>query len=309
MAESKGIVPLEITPQNIGRFRKMEAIVLRTTEGGLALPLLPPEQILDQPARNPLVSGRAFWTSVGWFHPAYITNRAVGLLRQALVRVAPDNREEALSSELSTIYSPEHIASMLLDRYPQLPDIANYVPLIREAAEVFYGHHHRAAVACLVPVVEGVLSQMLTRFHGPADETGADLLRRVIDAECNRATERMLYRDLWVPREYKTRTFLEQFDEYIYMLATFEDFGTRHLFERTSKFRSTQQLNRHGILHGQFTDFGKPGNFYRLWSILDLLAFAMTFSTNNVSVLAPNISQRAAKLAFWLKLKSAATAK
>jgi hypothetical protein len=185
---------------------------------------------------------------------------------------------------------------MLVDRYPEIPQFTGFTRIICEGVGAFYSGYHGAAVASLVPAVEGVLGQMFEKLLGTTELSGAELLKQVVAAESDRAIARLVYHKMWVPKEYRDRRFLEVFDEYVYMLAAFEDFGVNHLFARTASFVGPAQLNRHGILHGKFTDYGVPENFHRLWSILDFLAFMATLGMSGVSVFAPDQTLRAAQL-------------
>lgn len=199
---------------------------------------------------------------------------------------------------------PVHLTKMLLHRYPELPEFSDYLPLIREATECFFLHRQRAAVAALVPVVEGLLLKFLGKLQGRDDlnVTGAELLQQVIKRECDRAARRLVFQGMRVPDEYYERRFLEQASEYVFLLSTFEAFGVRNLFAPTWSFATTHNLNRHGILHGKWTNFGRPENFHRLWSILDMIAFAVTMGTSGVSGFAPPLSPEALLLAHRLDM-------
>jgi hypothetical protein len=299
LASDKGLQPLAVTQKNIGRFKRLDALVVETADGNVALPLSTPNEILK--TAGGVDRRREFWADLGWFHPAYIARGEVAKVVKSVQAVEPAQREDLLQTELGVVYTPGHIASMLVDRYPQLSWLALHIETIRESVEVFFCGYRRVAIAGLLPVVEGVLQRMLNTVRTEGGVTGAELLSQVISTECERATERLVYHRTWIPQEYRERAFLEAFDEYIRMLGIFDTFGRTHLFANTSTVVDPSKLNRHGILHGKFTEFGRDSNFFRLWSILDMLAFMMTLSTSGVSVFVPELTAESAAFACRLE--------
>ncbi len=94
--------------------------------------------------------------------------------------------------------------------------------------------------------------------------------------------------------------------ERIAMLATFQTFLQDTLLKNTQKFVGDRELNRHGVLHGVFRNFGQEANFYILISTLDVLTFILTFRTSGVSALPPNITAEARVLSgYYVGLRSA----
>lgn len=77
------------------------------------------------------------------------------------------------------------------------------------------------------------------------------------------------------------------FGERLAMLSAFRRFLAEKFLVATAKFDAEGDLNRHGILHGVFSDYGSIGNFYRLISFLDFLCFFVAMSRSGISVLAP----------------------
>ena len=296
-----GVEVLGLSIESIGRFRPLHAWIVRTPDRRIALPLKTREEILAEVGSSGSAT-RDAWEDVGWFHPAYFTNQEVWDLERAVRDADPGSREATLSAELARLYTPVHMASLLLDRYPSLPEFADYLELIREALGAFYSGYRRVGVAALVPVVEGVLFKFLVRLRGRDDNqlTGSALVVQVINEECTRACAELVYAGLWVPRAYKQRDFVERVDDYVEMLSIFKRFASGQLFADTSTFVAPHNLNRHGILHGRWTNFGSSENFHRLWSILDLLAFASSMSTPGVSMWAPRMTAQAMSFALSL---------
>ena len=65
------------------------------------------------------------------------------------------------------------------------------------------------------------------------------------------------------------------FGERVVMLEVLRDFVRERLLERTANYTGLNELNRHGILHGIYGNFGEAMNFFRLIALLDLLCFAI----------------------------------
>lgn len=302
LAKAVGLDVKAITRRSIGRFVKFDAVLVHTERIVVALPVLVPERALPESHIAARRTGRELWRSCGWFHPPYVRNGLVHPLINELRGTPVEKREGRLSERICDLYDPADIASMLVTRYPQIPDFADHLDAIRDAAEVFSLGYPRAAIGLIVPVVEGVLAQFSTRLTGKTPSvSGSELFRQAIDAEIQRAAEHLVYHGMWVPAAYKNRGFLEASDEYIYMLSVFQDFGVEHLFARSDGFQSPYQLNRPGILHGKFTAYAAPSNFYRLWGILDMLAFALSFNMTDVSILAPELDDAARKFTCRLR--------
>jgi hypothetical protein len=90
------------------------------------------------------------------------------------------------------------------------------------------------------------------------------------------------------------------------MLDGFCEYGVSSLYESVN--RQSGDLNRHGISHGISDGFGRPGNFYRLMSLLDFLTFVATMNSSGVSILAPDGNAESMKLAHrFVALKGLAT--
>lgn len=97
-------------------------------------------------------------------------------------------------------------------------------------------------------------------------------------------------------------------DERIAMLEVFREFLRTKLLTNTGTFSGARELNRHGVLHGVFRDFGHEANFYILVSILDLLTFMQVFHTTGISVLAPDRTAESQALAqYYRRLQKVST--
>ena len=79
------------------------------------------------------------------------------------------------------------------------------------------------------------------------------------------------------------------------MLTGLRDFFAERLLTHTDNYDGLDQLNRHGILHGIFEQYGNAVNFLRLITLLELF-FAMVLAHGGSSF-APNHTPESDKLA------------
>lgn len=300
----KNLHGAQVTLTKTGRFVEFECIEISCGSHHALLPLESPKQIIGR-CGDYHKNRSDLWLSLGWFHPAYVQNKVMANIYTA-IKGAPDNeKHDQLETALSLIYTPEYIASMVAVRYKEIPEIEQYLPMIQDAVKAHYLGLQAAAIVTLIPVVEGVLHSMFLLNRGlPANSTdldrvnGIELLKQSVADAIKKATELLVYRHgTWIPELYKKREFLERIDEYIWMLATFREFGEKYLFKDTEEYSGFGELNRHGILHGHFTDFRHGSNFYKLISILDFLSFSLSMNHSGISCLAPELTDEGKQLA------------
>jgi hypothetical protein len=102
--------------------------------------------------------------------------------------------EDDLEQVLGFIYTPDHLASMVVSRYPPMLVVDLYQGTLAEAIWAhFYGLHH-VAVAGLIPMVEGIGREMAQQrgskwdgaikavFSNPFQQAKDDVLQRRIGA-------------------------------------------------------------------------------------------------------------------------------
>lgn len=300
----KKLYDVQPTLTTTGRFIEFECIEISCRGHRALLPLESPEQITGR-CGDYHKNRSELWLSLGWFHPAYIQNKVMANI-YAAIKGAPDNeKHDRLEMALNLTYTPNHIASMVSGRYREIPEIEQYLPMIQDAVKAHYLGLHAAAIVTLIPVVEGVLRSMCFHNRNLPDNstkldrvTGSELLKQSVAGAIKKATELLIYRHgTWIPELYEKHEFLERTDEFIWMLATFGEFGEKYLFKDSEKYAGFGELNRPGILHGHFTDFRHGSNFYKLISILDFLSFALSMNHSEISCLAPELTDEGKQLA------------
>ncbi|MNP57578.1 hypothetical protein D3C76_1524190 [compost metagenome] len=83
-------------------------------------------------------------------------------------------------------------------------------------------------------------------------------------------------------------------------MDSFSDFTDRNLYIRSEKYPHPDKTNRHGILHGAFSDeaYGKPINFYKSIAAIDFLCLISAFKAH-ISWMAPSPTEKSTSLALY----------
>lgn len=224
----------------------------------------------------------------GWVFPAYIE---IGFLRRLAVAINEESTGDAkhavLAGALAIPYGPRPLAAMVLERYRKVPHIADFAGVIEDAIEAFHMGLTRAAVASLVPVVEGVLRKIANAQGAPFANN-----ERIFKKLCATIDALIVEQQQGAPGTT---------DECVMMLTSLRQFVSDYLFIKTDLYTGTGALNRHGIVHGIFepAEYGHDYNFYKLLSILDLACFFVSLRTPGCSALAPDETKASQVLAAY----------
>ena len=211
------------------------------------------------------------FNKVGWFIPPYV---AMGFLAKMAKEIDEKNsnfNQETLEQLLALIYSPENLAAMVLERYPITPYIQDYKNIISESISAhFYGLNY-AAVATLLPVIEGAGRKLAKSRSVPVKSIRSVFINLADDC--------------------KNDAILNskgEVGEIISMMDSFIEFTKNHLYIESSDYALKDKTNRHGILHGAYCDedYGKPINFYKIIAAVDFLCFISAFQAS-ISWFAP----------------------
>ncbi len=220
---------------------------------------------------------------VDWPIPPYLTIGFLSRLAKDIEDAAPDLRSEIMRRHVAQAYSPEYLATMLLERYSKIALVQDFKPQIDESIKAFFSGYKYVAVTGLIPVVEGIIRKVAV-MRGRNVGHGTDRINGELQA--------FVEEELNSPNVYGERVVL---------LEAFRDFIKDRFLHSTDGFDGLDEFNRHGILHGIFEKFGEDTNFFRLITLLDLLCFSIgLFSigqTEGVSMFAPSPTADSSKLA------------
>ena len=225
--------------------------------------------------------------SVDWFVPPYMKGGVIRKLAVDIDSAPTDSKHLALEMGLRRMYSPRYLAAMFLERYRKVDPVRDFAIPIREGIEASaFGLDH-AAVATVLPVLEGVLRRL-------AIAGGRDLgngTRKLVDEIERRAEhERRALAQAGGETVIANGGLVERID----MLEQLRDFMRDRLLVGTNKYTGIDELNRHGILHGVFGNYGVETNFQKLVSFLDGLVFSIAPS------LAPDETTESRRFATYL---------
>lgn len=232
------------------------------------------------------VRSRTVLRSVNWFWPAYMRREHVlQLISKLEAQPVGPQRDAVFEAALPPMYSAGHNAAMLLDRYAHVPMVKSFHRQIGEAMEAAYLGLYYAAVALLIPTIEGIVREHATQGTRDLGNAGRAALGTEIQEMI--AQERAKYPGCTAS------------DERIAMIEMFGEFLTDSLYLHTKFFVGNRDLNRHGAVHGIYRGYGNATNFYVLISIIDLLTFMLTFRTSGVSVFPPELTIASRRLGLY----------
>jgi hypothetical protein len=215
---------------------------------------------------------------VDWLVPPYLNTAFLNNLAHAIEVAPPHQRLQIMQSILSNAYGPDYLADMFLERYSKIIHIRDFKQHVGESIKAYFSGYKLVAIIALVPVLEGIVRKIASS-HGRDIGDGTKKLNDEFEA--------------FVDREIRSP---HCFGERVVMLEGLRNFVRDRLLERTKNYSGLNELNRHGILHGIYGNFGEEMNFFRLITLLDLLCFAVCLEKGG-SGFPPEPTPESAKLA------------
>jgi len=220
---------------------------------------------------------------VGWFLPPYVSSGFLDLVALHIARGNGQFTQDDLEKVLAGVYGPERMASMVLNRYPQMPVITLFAETIAEAVMAHFSGLHHVAVGGLIPVIEGAGRRL-------AGERGLDEKGHV--KEVFRGLASYVKEDVIKRRIGAT-------EEIVNMLDSFLLFIEDYFYCKSQAYPLGDGTNRHGIEHGAYTDaeYGRPLNFYKTIAAIDFLTLISSFKTSKMSGFVPDHTPESRELA------------
>ena len=199
---------------------------------------------------------------VGWFIPPYVNVHLLNMLAQEIKTSRTTFDQRALAQTLASIYSSLHLAAMVNQRYPTTPYISEYKGIIAEAVEAHFLGLDHAAVSALLPVIEGAGRKLAS--NRSIQISGIKALFTTLATSCK--------------DESKSRR-IGATGEITSMMDSFIEFVNHHLYAHSDTYPLSDKTNRHGILHGAYSDsdYGEPINFFKSIAAVDFLCFVAAF--------------------------------
>lgn len=212
------------------------------------------------------------FNGIGWFIPPYVRMGYLMDITQDVVQNDTTNLEQLLSQ----IYSANSLSAMVVDRYPFVPIVSDYSQIISESIKAHFLGLHHVSVSGLIPVIEGSARKIAA----------------------SKGIEERYIKNIFIKLSEHTRddvieNEIGMVSEIVPMLKSFENFATTNLYIDSKKYPFGDNTNRHGILHGAYSDedYGSPLNFYKAIGSIDFLCFIVSIRAS-ISFFAPEATAK-----------------
>lgn len=180
--------------------------------------------------------------------------------------VGVDNpSDDEIQSVLSMVYTPGHLAAMVVSRYPVVPFVSDYKMSIAESVEAHFLGLGHVAVSGLMPVIEGV-GRRLYESKNLGARSGNGIVRRFRELT-NFAMSEI------------SQNKLGDYGEVLSMLSSFQVFLSDFFYTDSESYPLSDRTNRNGVTHGAYADndFGSALSFYKTLGALDMLCLIADF--------------------------------
>lgn len=208
----------------------------------------------------------AEFAKIGFFIPPFVNFGTFSeIIQGARVSQGHSQTQTHIEAALKKIYTPGHLAAMVMSRYPQTPIVQHYKVIISESIEAHFLGLNHVAVAGLVPVIEGTARQLHELF-------GLGKARKL-------ELKPMLTALLSYAKKETNRLKLGAYEEVDSMLDSFDHYLKQYLYTGSDRYSLLDKTNRNGITHGSYTDadYGTPLNFYKVIGAVDVLCLIAEF--------------------------------
>jgi len=228
---------------------------------------------------------KQIFNSVGGFIPPYVTLGFLSTLAKNINCSNGQFDQKDLERSLALIYSPENLAAMVLHRYPITPQVSEFQSTIAEAVEAHFMGLNHVAVGGLLPVIEGV-GLKLAEIRSVRVRKRGNSFKQLAEHCKSEVIEKRI----------------GDVGEVISMIDSFIIFTENHLYTDSAEYEFSDNTNRHGILHGAYTDndYGAPINFYKVIASVDFLCFISAIRAS-ISWFAPSHTEESEKLAMYYR--------
>lgn len=290
LAEEKKIDFYDLKEIRFGFNSSNPAFLLSSNNGTALFPMISPDDMqLYKSNKNSVNNMMDFWRRLDWFHPPYISR---GDLQDAFLffdismingcTVSDLTLQRRLGDALSTIYPVGLMVVINEQVLTETISLNKYVPVIREAILAFYSGMQIAAIALLIPIVEGVLSDLIDK---PSRELS---IQNKVDLAIDYAQKNVascFFGDAdWIPNEYKEKDRMIVLDERYRILEMLRLWLKNSFYCDSDKYTSYSGFNRHSFAHARSQVWQNPSNFFRAMGLLQALAFIEAFSDKGKSV-------------------------
>lgn len=170
------------------------------------------------------------------------------------------------------MYPVSDIAAIFTEYYQKNHIIGKYYDQLVETLKAFYLGLYSAAITSIIPPMEAIVRDIGVQLElNCQDDVGKEQLIEILKRLQRRIIDRNVFQNAWVPSDFKSVKLHDQFNEQIQMIESLKYFLENRLYQHTSNYLGTSNLNRNGIVHGFLTDFNSEVNYYRLITVMNML--------------------------------------
>lgn len=233
-----------------------------------------------EPQKPNLERCRQAFFKIGWFIPAYAQ---MSFYRETAEKIesAKNIEELDLESIFLQLYSPDHLAAMLLHRYTEVPEIFRFRRVIHESIQAHFAQMHRVSICGILSCIEGI-TLAIGKNRGLNKKFSSQLFEIILEDVVKQINEN----NIGIIGEYHSA------------LKSFEEFARKIMFVNSEARNESNGIARNSIFHGVLgdEDYGDPLDFYRCISTIDFLCLISSFK-NPTSMFAPSPTEQSMRLA------------
>lgn len=192
----------------------------------------------------------------GWFIPAYTS---IGEIESSIQKL---NEGSPLQEAIYEFFTLDKLSIMVSEKYPKTAFVKEYSEIISESVIAHIIGLDHIAVSGLTPAIEGI-ARKISKDQGVHEK----YINPCFLALANHCKE----------KSYKYN--LGDHEEIESMMDSFIFFTCNFLYKRSERYSLEDNTNRHGILHGAYSDddYGAPINFYKAISAINFMTFISCF--------------------------------
>ncbi|GLQ32748.1 hypothetical protein [Litoribrevibacter albus] len=220
---------------------------------------------------------------IGWFIPPYVSMSQMDKILSKNVKNQSYITQAELEIILADLYSPLNMANLYVEKYSKTPFIKDYIEVLGDGLEAHFLGLHYAAVATLIPVVEGI-SRRLAKKRNVEHR----YIKQTIKNLCESCKTEVNSRKLGAYEEVES------------MIDSFKEFSTKKLYIDSSQYPHSDYTNRNGITHAAYddSDYGTPINFYKTVAAINSLCFLSEIDSS-LSWFPPKESESGSKMSLF----------
>lgn len=258
-----------IFSKDIGRNRKLSTISLEINEKEFYFPFIS----VDDINKNISKSVNSFFERNGWFIMRSIPNGLLEELYKNIDNYSSNDKvhEKIIGPFLNEVFPNERISHLLATSFNEVAEFNEFNNLIEESFELYVLGYYKSAILSLIPCIEGIFNKVLYSYSGKYRKTNPHL--DAIPESLKNWIDIIYPKEHWFPSKIREGLY-SYLDEIYAMKKTFLLFLKNFLYLDSVTYSNKYpflELNRHGIIHGRFKNYGNKTNWLLLFSVLDFL--------------------------------------